>query len=208
MNFGTMINTVYRLSRDNLNTKYDRESIKRWINEGERRYCTETGFSVQKDETVITQSGVTEYNLPSDCNSVIAVFLDRKPLNICNIEDTIDEVEQTGIPLNFYIRNKKIGLYPQPTAAHYLMIIYRSIGGSMVENADEPIIPVEHHYIPVWWATYLCTVEGDDTRSKDFLNLFIRDMAAAGIDVVNKNYPPVTTGVVGEEYNHDFNRIG
>ena len=207
MNFGTMTTTVYRLMRDNLQTKYDFDSIRAWLNEGVRKYCNETGYNIQKDASIDTQIGVQEYPLPDKYKSLVGVYLDEKRLNLIEQTETIEEIVQSGVPQNFYIRNNYIGLYPIPSAVHDLTIIYRSIGDSMTNNSDEPGIPEEHHYIPIWWACYLCAIEGDDARVNHFKELFMTELKASITDIVNKVFPEIDTGITGEEYNHDFNRI-
>ena len=207
MNFGTMIETVFRLMRDNLETKYDRDSIKRWLNEGERKYCNETGYSVKKDTSLKTQASVQEYPLPSDCKNIIGVYCDNERLTLCDQLETIDTTVASGIPYNFYIRNNAIGMYPPPAVVHDLTILYRALGGGMDATGDIPIIPEEHQYIPIWWACYLCSLEGDDARINHFRELFFTELKGSVVDIVNKVFPGVNRGVSGEEVNHDYNRI-
>lgn len=209
MTFGEMTNNVYRLMRDTLHTKYDLATIRQWLNEGERKYCNRTGYSIKKDSTILTQADVTEYEMPSGCKELIGVFLDKSKLYRIEIENTIEEAGNTGIPIRYYIRQNNIGLYPTPeTDGAEILVLYRALGGDMQEAADEPIIPIEHHYIPVWWACYLCSVEGDDTRSQHFYHLYESSIQEAITDVTHKMFPMMDDVCdTGTSVDRDYNRL-
>jgi len=206
-----MTSAVYRLLRDPNRTKFDLTTIQRYINEGEQRYCTLTNYSVKKDTSISTAASTREYSLPTDCKSIIAVFLDGSPLYRCEVKDTVATVTATGDPTHFYIRNMYIGMEPVPTAVDTVTIIYRSFGGDMINTSDNPILPEEDHMLPVYWACYWGCVEADDNRAAAFNQAFyegVRQAVVTNVEKAFNEYPTVGENTVTvESYNRDVEGV-
>ena len=206
-----MQSEVFRLMRDISKTKYNLSSVKDRINYGERRYCAITEYSVLENTNTNTAAGIQEYALPSDYSSLIAAFYKGDELALINIRDTIKTTPDSGPPTMYYIRNAYIGLEPTPIATETLTLIYNSIGGGLAADGDTPIIPIEHHMLPVFWACYMCSIEGDDNRATTFLNNFIGGLGQAVTEDVSKAFPqwPVVNEdtIKVESYNHDIEGV-
>jgi len=196
MTFETLQNHVFRLMRDPNQTRYSLDFVKKWLNEAERQYCNATSYSVKKDTSITTVSGTREYDLPAGFIREIAVFEDGKPLDTCELEDTIHEGgDESGEPYAYYIENKKIGFEYKPDGAYAITLIYYSRGGEMISAADTPIIPEEHHMLLIAFACIFASIEGDDTRQTTFQRIWDRGLDEAKGDVVNLSpwpevYPP------------------
>jgi len=180
MDFITMQNTVYRLMRDPLKTKFDIQFIKNWINEGERIYCAKTQYNVQKSTSLQTVPTQVEYSLPADFKSIIGAHIGTLPRKLAEIDITKTSIPSVGPSSNYYIRNGFIGLWPTPNNYENLTLYYDAIGGALTNDLDVSIVPVDHHLAPVWFACYMCSVEADDNRVQYFWQNF-QDMVQSAI---------------------------
>jgi hypothetical protein len=196
MIFSEMYNEAYRLNRDTAKTKFDLTTVKRWINQGEQRYCVLTNYSIKKDVSISTVASQQEYTLPTDCKSVKAVFYDGSRLAREEIENTVYSTTNSGTPSEYYIRLNKVGLDPIPTAVKTLTIIYHTIGGDLINDNDTPIIPEEDHNLPVLWAAYYMAIEADDNRANAFLQAYYEGVKQAVIANSMKSFESFP--VVGE----------
>jgi len=200
---------AFRLLRDPNQTRYSLDYIKKWLNDAERQYCTETDFSVKKSTAISTVSGTREYDMPTDCLSLREVYYAGRPLAVIDIENTIhDSGDESGAPTSYYFESKKIGLEPVPTATATLTLVYYSMGGTMAAASDIPIIPTEHHLYLVYYACMLACIEGDDTRLGVFSELWDRAIRKAKADIAEK-YPWPQVDQRGgapemSRYNHDL----
>jgi hypothetical protein len=198
MTFLEIQNAVYRLMRDPSKTKFDLQSIKDRINEGEQRYCILTKYSLKKDTTIQTVIGTDEYNLPADYGTLDAAYYNGNQLYQIALEDTIWPNAKISTPISYYLRNAEIGLYPIPDAQGTLTLIYHSIGGEMADDTDHPVIPVEDQYLLVEYASYKCAKEGDDSRQTTFLQEWTNGILQAIRTNVDKNFTSFPT--VGDQY--------
>ena len=208
MDFQTLQGHTFRLLRDPVQTRYSLDFVKKWLNDAERQYCTDTDYSVKKSTALTTDSGTREYDAPADCLSVQEVYYGGARLGRLDIEDTIhSDGDHSGPPTGFYVENQKIRLEPIPTAAVTLTVLYYSMGGAMSAVGDVPIIPAEHHMALVFYACMLGCIEGDDTRLAVFNQLWMQAIEKAKADVVQKYpWPAVDqTGGAAEvsRHNHD-----
>jgi hypothetical protein len=199
MTFLELQNGVYRIMRDPSKTKFDLQSIKNGINEGERRYCILTKYSTKKDTSYNTVIAQQEYTLPIDYGTIEAIFYKGQQLEEIDIQDTIDTAVNSGAPTSYFVRQNVIGLYPVPNAIGALTIIYQSIGGQMVDDTATPVIPVEDHYLLVQYAAYLCALEADDSRGSSFYSIFNNGIIQAIRTNVDKAFPEFP--VVGDQLN-------
>jgi hypothetical protein len=97
-------------------------------------------------------------------------------------------------------------LEPIPIATGTISLIYLSMGGAMVNDADTPIIPDEHQMLLVYWACVHACTEGDDTRLNTFASLWKAGLEKAKEDVSKKSpWPELGTSDTSkvERVNHD-----
>jgi hypothetical protein len=188
MNLLEMVNRVYRMMRDPLQTKYDPSFIRQYINEGVKIYCKQTEYSVESDQSITLVDGQKEYALPADNKHVKKVYYGTNRLYPISFEHTIVDPEN-GIPTNFYLRNNNIGIYPTPlSATDTLTVIYVSTGPVMSLDTDETVVPEEHTLVPIMWACYQCAIEGDDSRATEFYRQYVEHLQLAQRDVIEKEY--------------------
>jgi len=214
MTFQILYNETFRLLRDTGKTKYDLVTIKRWVNDGEKRFCTFTGFSRKKRTSISLVASTQEYSLPSDFLSPIAIFSDGKPLVEKKIEDTIFETTETGEPCWYYTTNDKIGFYPVPDSSSYTITeIYNSMGGAMSDDGDTPIIPSNYHDLLPMWAAYKGGIEGEDSRTATFKSFWDEGLILAVPKITQRNLGQmqIEVGRQGGEgisgYDHDLGAI-
>lgn len=204
MTFQDLYNNVFRLMRDPNQTRYSLTYVKEWLNEAERQYCLKTGYSIKKDTNTTTVATTREYDIPTDFIQVIDVYYSGDRLAPIEKTETIHSSgDENGTPTAFYVESKKIGLEPIPTAADTLTIIYYSMGGAMSADADDPIIPKEHHMMLAYYAAYHCCIEGDDTRLTFFYGLWDDGVKKAVSDVVQKSAWPEALDRGYEVSSHD-----
>ncbi len=203
MTFVEIQNAVYRLARDPNKTKFDLQTVKNRINEGEQRYCVLTKYSEKADTSYNTVIGQQEYTLPSDYGDIESVYYAGNKLAQVEIENTIYPTANNGTPACYYVRNTFFGLDPIPTAVGPLVIIYHTIGGQMVNDGDTPIIPKEDHYLLVNYAAFLCALEADDSRNTAFFQVFQNGIEQAKTTTVDKTFEKFP--VVGEPVSTFYN---
>lgn len=199
MTFEELQNTTFQLLRDAAKTKYNAVYIKQYLNEAERQFCSITEYSVKKDTSIVTVENQIEYEVPDDYKNEIMLFYQNSPLFKTDIQTTLLSGEYSS-PSSYYIRNNYIGLYPTPTTSgDTITLVYRSIGGAMTNISDTPIIPVEHHRLLVFYACYMCCIEGDDVRANIFKSEWEQGLLRGNLEVINKVYGDGFP-VVGEDY--------
>jgi len=196
--FSDLYKEVFQLMRDPNKYKFSLTYIKKWINEAEKLFCNRTNYSVNADTSIYTVAGTKEYSQPSGMKAVIRVFYDDVPLSLVHFEDTIEQTPSRGTPGLYYLRSDKIGVYPIPTEVKELQVIYYAIGGNMVSDLDEPIIPEEHQHALVEYACYRCCIEWDDDRVQFFYQNWVNSIQEAKENATERAYPEGFP-VVGDE---------
>jgi hypothetical protein len=200
MTFGELITETYQMMRDPSRTKFNLASVKQRLNNAEQRYCVLTKYTKKKDISISTVAAQQEYALPSDYNSLIAVFYNGDILSQVNVEDTVYSTANSGTPSNFYVRMTQIGLDPIPSGIGTLTIVYHTIGGDMLADIDAPIIPEADHNYLIQYACYLCALESDDNRATIFKAEFQNGIGMAvrlNLDKAFTQFPVVNAGVAG-----------
>jgi hypothetical protein len=196
MTFLEIQNAVYRIMRDPNKTKFDLQTVKDRINEGEERYCVLTKYTEKKDTSYNTAIAQQEYVLPTDYGDIDAVFYNGNRLYETKMEYTVYPTPNNGTPTSYYVRQTSVGLDPIPSAIGPLTIIYHNIGGSMVADADVPSVPKEDHYLLVSYAAFKCAVEADDNRATTFYQEYVNGISQAKLTTVEKAFEqfPVVDG--------------
>jgi len=188
MTFKEIQDAVYQLMRDPNSTKYTLSFIKQWINAGEKLFNTLTDNYYDIDISTSTTVDVTEYDLPADYGSDIAVYYDDNEL----VEIDPVEGQESGLenmtPRYYYIKNDKVILVGSVLGDKELKFIYYGIGGVMTDDLHTPKIAAQYHLALVYFACFHCCIEGDDTREARFDNLFSRMVDVANGKVTDERY--------------------
>lgn len=171
--------------RDPDKIKYDLASIKQWINAGEKLFNTLTENYYEIDISTSTTVDVTEYDLPADYGSDIAIYYDGNRLTEI---DPDEEASETMSPRFYYIKNDKVELVGSVAGDKELKFIYYGVGGVMSADASTPKIASQYHMALVSFACFICCIEGDDTREDRFDNLFSRMVDIANDKVTDERY--------------------
>ncbi len=187
MTFLQIQDAVYQLIRDPDKIKYNLVFIKQWINEGEKLFCTTTENYYEIDISTSTTVDVTEYDLPADYGSDIAIYYDDTRLTEID-PDEAQEASETMSPRYYYIKNDKVVLVGSVAEGKELKFIYYGVGGVMTENAHTPKIAQQYHMALVYFACGQCCIEGDDVRQAKFDNLFARLVDIAIGKVADERY--------------------
>ena len=210
LTFLDLQNMVFRLMRDNSQVKYDLPTIKKWLNDAERRYCSFTSFAGEKNTSIATVATTQEYTLPGGFvrEKDEGVFLDGLRLTKIRQAKTIEDTTQNATPTMYYVRQKSIGLYPIPVAIQTLTLLYITMGGDMIADGNYPIIPDEHQELLVSYACKHCCLEGEDDRFQAFRTDWINGLNDARIEVMDKYYSNVVLqsgagGPVLDPVDHD-----
>lgn len=211
MTFLELQTHTFRLMRDPNQSKYSLGIVKDWLNDAERQYCKDVEYYLRLSTSLSAAASTREYTLPTDFLHELAVFVDNLPMGDVDLQDTIhSDGAHTGFPSSYYIEGKKLGLEPIPTASGTITLVYLSMGGAMVNDADTPVIPVEHHLLLVYYACIHACIEGDDTRLSAFAALWKGGLEKAKEDVSKKSpWPELGGGDTAkvERVNHDVEGI-
>jgi hypothetical protein len=153
MTFLKLQQHTFRLMRDPAMTRYSLDMVKDWLNDAERQYCKDVEHYLRLSTSLSAAAATREYTLPTDFLHELAVFLDDEPLGDVDLQDIIhSDGAHSGDPTSYYIEGKKLGLEPIPIASGTITLIYLSMGGAMVNDADVSILPEEHQMLLVYWA--------------------------------------------------------
>jgi len=171
MTFLQIQDAVFQFMRDPNKTKFDLTFIKQWINEGEKLFCTITENYYEIDISTSTTVDVTEYDLPADYGSDIAIYYDEDELTEID-PDEAQEASETMTPRYYYIKNDKVVLVGSVAEGKELKFIYHGVGGVMTTDAHTPKIAQQYHMALVYFACGQCCIEGDDVRQSKFEGLF------------------------------------
>lgn len=197
MTFSSIQDKVYRLMRDPGQDAYDLTIVKDYINHAEKRYCAVTGWKVEKSTTITTVADQQEYDLPSDFHAMIGAWRSTERLGIVAQGKTISD-PTSGTPTSYYLRQKKLGLYPTPpSSGTTITILYYGVGGSMSADSDEPIIPEEHQMILVFYPCLMCAYESDDEKLGLFRDAMVAELSDANREMIDRFMPNFMQ--VGEE---------
>jgi len=212
MQFSELYNTVFRLMRDEAQSKYSLAYVKAWLNYAEREFCNRTEYALKKSTSISTVAAQREYSIPSDTKLIRTVYYDGNKLKgPIDLEDTIHQGgDESGTPSAYYVELDKIGLEPIPIAAKTLTVIYYAIGGAMSAAADTPIIPAEHHMLLVFRACYFACVEGEDDRINLFYAEWQRGLMEALVDTAKKNpwpQPDLSERLEVSRVDHDLEKL-
>jgi hypothetical protein len=201
---------VFRQMRDNFQTKYDLTTVKNNLNQAERIFCSHAEYAGTKSTTISLVASTQEYALPAGFvkEQKNSVFVDGKPIQKITQDYTIEETSQTGEPSGYYIRRKQIGFYPIPTATATITLLYFDMGGSLVNDGDVPIIPLQNHELLAMYPCIFCSLEGDDDRVGSFKSLWDDGLIRAKIDITenfaqNMVFQPGAGGPVLDPLDHD-----
>jgi hypothetical protein len=134
-----------------------RVRVKRFVNEWHRRLCTEAGIGMVRDaETTLTLvAGTDEYTLAAAIRRIRGIqdetrgtALDERSLEWMRQVDPDDSM--SGDPQYYAMRSdRKIKLKPVPSGTQNLTIDYETRVVDLDDDADEPLIPEDFHYLLV-----------------------------------------------------------
>lgn len=129
------------------------------LNEAQRdiadRYPFEETRCLSTFETV---AGTSRYNLPPDLSAIRRLWIDGKGRIHRKTERylaVIPEGVPNGVP-KAYVRIKNwVQLVPVPDAVYTVSLYYTATSTDMVEDTDEPILPINWHIGLVHYARYI-----------------------------------------------------
>jgi len=132
-----------------------RELVKDWLNQAQRRAVIESEMRVQ-DETysISTTAETAGYELPADYSRLIDFFNSEThelmtPLDIREY-DTLSK--SSGQPYAYTTIGNSVTLYPTPNAVYKFTLRYWRLPADMVNETDEPEIPVQYHELLIAYA--------------------------------------------------------
>jgi hypothetical protein len=142
---------VQRQFGDDTEAQITLTDIRRWANEGLLKIARETD-ALLDTTTIASIIGTSEYVLPADFLRVDRVAFDGVPLirttsqdlDMANPSRNVTPVIQ-ALPTRFYIRRKRVILYPAPDRVKNITVEYTARPNELVNAADVPEIPVEYH---------------------------------------------------------------
>lgn len=151
MNLGDIIISVQRQFGDDTEAQITTEDITRWANDGQLEVARRTE-ALLFTFTESTVQGQREYPLPADFLRVNKVTWSGLVLSRTSSAD-MDKSFPTrdvspfrpGAPNSYYVRNRKIYLFPVPDSVQDLVVEYNARPVSLVETDDQPSLPVEMH---------------------------------------------------------------
>lgn len=192
------------LERLNSSQVEARSRIKRFVNEWHRRICSEVGleYLLRDGETTISVvAGTNEYTLAAVVRKIRSIQDETN--NITLLETTLPLLREmdpgedaTGLPTHYAHRSdRKIKLYPSPSANGTLTVDYEAQISDLDDDSDTPNVPEDFHYLLSLGAR-LNEYEKQDDRER---LMYARDEMKRGIDklkywVISRPRPVVRRG--------------
>lgn len=142
---------VQRQFGDETEAQITLADIMRWANEAQLKIARETD-ALLDSTTIPSVIGTTDYVLPVDFLRIDRVAFNGVPLIRTNSQE-LDALNPnrlvtplaTALPTRFYVRRKKICLYPAPNAVQNIYIEYTARPADLTAGGQIPEIPVEYH---------------------------------------------------------------
>lgn len=154
MTLGELVEDVMARLAEDSDAYFDEETIKRWINEGERTIVRQTRVLQDIAETP-TMEDRAEYPLPPWFWLPRLVQYDGKVLRPIDVERMARTAKSAGPPTHFAIWRNSIFLHPAPTESMLLLnVFFYAWPRGMKEDTDRPDIPEAFHGLLATWATY------------------------------------------------------
>lgn len=153
--------------------------IRRWANEGLLKIARETD-ALLDTATIPSVIGTSDYVLPTDFLRIDRVTFDGVTLIRTTSQDLDAMVPSrnvtpgiTALPTRFYVRQKKIVLYPTPDRVKNIVVEYTARPAELVNAADVPEIPVEYHNDIIRFAlSRAYELDGQRTDAREVMSEF------------------------------------
>lgn len=162
MNTGELKLTCLDLIGEENYDRFSAAEILRWLNRGLEDIAIKTGYGTSL-YLLTTVVGVREYDYPANAKNIIRLEYNDEwlpSINIIGLDESSDNsgipwLTATGAPKNWYPSfARKYGIYPTPEGAYAINVYHFSKGAVLVDDADEPLIPVYFHIAPALYAAY------------------------------------------------------
>lgn len=132
---------------------FDEDTIKRWLNEGERVIVRQTRILQDIAET-FTIKGRHEYPLPRWFWMPRLVMYDDDVLKPIDVERMVLE-NNSRTPTYYAVWRNSLWIHPAPSESMKLVrAFFYAWPRGMVEDTDRPDIPEAFHGLLVTWAAY------------------------------------------------------
>lgn len=124
-----------------------RSLVKKWLNQAQRRAVIESEIRTQEEAyEFTTAAGTATYELPANFARSIDFFNSEthellQPLDIREF-DNLSKSE--GRPYVYTVIGNKLTLYPTPNAAYPFTLRYWRLPADMINDTDQPEIPVQY----------------------------------------------------------------
>ena len=123
------------------------ENIIQWINDAMREIASDNQL-LQKAATSNTVADQAEYDIPADILKFHSVMYDGSDLNFINFEEAKIRGylnSDTGTPAACWVWAGKLTLYPTPSEAKPLKLIYTRNPTEVAGDQETPEIPQSYH---------------------------------------------------------------
>ena len=132
--------------------------VTNWINLGQDDFILRELWPFREGtDTITTVASTQEYDLSTeipdiDEQNIISVSIQGAnaqkllywPYNQLRRDYPDFEQEGGGLPTRYYVKDGKIGFWPMPNDAYEVLIDYYKLPTELVNDSDQPIIPVNY----------------------------------------------------------------
>lgn len=167
--------------------------------------CAEISGAYQQVDSQTTASGTYLYTLPSNCIQVKEVLYNGAPLSKRDLNYILqffgegdDPADSTGVP-NYYADYSltQLWLYPTPSAAQTLQIIYSGYPSALSADGDySPFLKIVDRIAENWATSRMYLRDQEPGQASYYERLYKKDRAR--FHVMCKNKPLFTENV--EDY--------
>jgi hypothetical protein len=149
-------------------TKY-RPFVKMLLNEAQLRIARQADMRTQHRATEIGfTAGDDDSALPSDFARLIEVAegasadTDWRILDEMGLREFDDLPVASGTPTRYIVVGALLYLYPTPEVDTTIVLSYWKLPEEMADDADEPELPPDYHFLLTYWALYRCFMREND----------------------------------------------
>lgn len=164
-------------------------TLKAITNQAYRDIATKFAFKGARKRTSFTTiAGISEYNLPSDCDSIRRVWDSSNNRRLVKRGDAwlADQaVSENGQPLSYVPFNNYIQLVPPPDDVYTIQLNYNASIGDLVADTDVPVIPATWHYAIQLYASwvYYDSIKPDYTKATYRMGVFDKWVSGRATDI-------------------------
>jgi len=170
---------------------WDANTLDHYINEAYRKIQRDVWFDIpecQDSVDLVTVSGTTEYDRPSDFQKVMGFFQDWYELTRITKEYFLRSRSTESKPCSYYMYGGKIGFYPTPDNTYTITMTYNKTLPKLTDTVDSEL-PEDYDDAIASYACYLMMISVEkQAKANMALSLYMERINELYWQYINDDY--------------------